>query len=526
MAPSLAQHAGCTLIDINPGIGLWSSKLHEILKPQSHILLEDNQDIFLPFLQPLLDTPNSRYHLRSFADTAKWQPKQYIAEGLLPQLAEVNGEKSPVLIVANLADLSKHAPGRTKRGWSSHIKALDMAYTVRHGLAFQGYGPTRLLMWVGEEEKRAILPRTVHYRSKIAVMMESAFHVEEIAGAAPSASGARREDALEIESGKRVALRMKAKDIFSPPDRRVDIKDIVMQSSDVSRAWHAEMRKLEQGFENHEFSKLVDGPTGPVADFGKPGKPARGRTKNTPEYNRLRTLRNILRGENKRSEKMNRILHDQEAIDKLDLEAHREHLDAEARVAMLKILDVKIQDYKSHLKSLPSTQVNSMLFLDDDRRALAMDPPLLMWDRRQAEPLIVQPDEFYPSQPLALLDFQPKTDIMPMTIEQSMYFKTIATQLMGVKGVNNLRHLNTIAPGAYEALVAQVPAIRDPKKGGRRDVDSVRARNLTLEMLQGLAVAWDKWLFKPEMNDLLTQLGVNHEEGGLAYRKTSSRMAG
>ena len=38
-----------------------------------------------------------------------------------------------------------------------------------------------------------------------------------------------------------------------------------------------------------------------------------------------------------------------------------------------------------------------------------MDPPLLMWDRRNAEPILAEDDEFYHlNKPMALLDFQPQ----------------------------------------------------------------------------------------------------------------------
>ncbi len=58
MKPSLERHVGCDLIDIYPGAGLWSRKLHEALQPRSHILMEPDK-IYKPFLEPLLSTPNA-----------------------------------------------------------------------------------------------------------------------------------------------------------------------------------------------------------------------------------------------------------------------------------------------------------------------------------------------------------------------------------------------------------------------------------------------------------------------------------
>lgn len=487
--------------------------------------MEDRQDLFLPFLQPLLDAPDSRYRLRNFYDSEKWRPKEYVAEGLIPDIKGSAVEDSPFLIIANLANQKRNdAPGRVRRGWASHIKALDMAHSVIHKLGFQAYGPTRMLMWMDDEEKRAILPRTVHYRSKVAVTVESAFHVDEIAGAAPFAAGAHREDIFNVKSASKVAQQMKGEKIYLPPNRRSEINDIVMSSSDVSREWHAELQALEEGFKESKYSQVVGGSPGPVAERGKPGTPSKNGPKNTPEYDRLRILRNVLRGENRLFEKANSMLKHQEEIDKLDLEAHQEGIGPKEREQLLKTLDAKIEDYNGQLGSLSAKNLSQTLFLDDDRRAFAMDPPLLMWDRRKAEPLTTQDDEFYPQQCLALLDFQPKLNPTPMTMEQSTYFEALGTLLLGAKGITNLKHLNTIAPGAYEALVPKVPAIRDPRRGGRRDVESVRARTLTLEMLHGLAVAWDKWLFKPHMNDLLTHIGVSHEEDTLKFRRTNTGL--
>ncbi|KAK4697393.1 hypothetical protein P7C71_g687, partial [Lecanoromycetidae sp. Uapishka_2] len=311
-----------------------------------------------------------------------------------------------------------------------------------------------------------------------------------------------------------------------PPNRRTKIEDIILSSSDVSREWHAELQGLEEGFKNFKLSQFIGGPPGPVTEKAKSGVRARNAPTNSPEYDRLRKLRNILRGENKRFDRSNSVLKHQDEIDKLDLQAHQVGLKAGEKEQTLNTLDAKIKAYKAQLASLSETDLANVLFLDDDRRAFAMNPPLLMWDRREAEPLTVQDEEFYPQQPLALLDFQPLPKPMPITMEQSTYFETLGTLLLGVKGTTNLKHLNTIAPGAYEALVPKVPAIRDPRRGGRRDVESVRARMLTPEMFHGLAVAWDKWLFKPPMNDLLTQVGVSHEERGLVFRKTNRGFAG
>ena len=538
LAPSLAQHIGCTIIDINPGIGLWSSKLHHYLKPRNHILMEPKQNVYLPFLQPLLDTPGSRYRLRDWPNSHIWQPKRYVEEGLLHN-AEGYGGPPPttevpnnsILIIANLAGQRSKVVGESRAAMSAHVKAIDFSHAVRHQSGFQSYGPGRMLMWLSDEDKRPLLPRTVGYRGKLSIYMEANLNLEEIVGF-PHASDAkiRREDALNIHSSEQVAKRMQEKNIKIPLHRQARPGDRISNLSEVSRNWHRELQDLEESFQSGKFNQYVEGPAADLID----GDMSRGRSEKakkkksvtlTPEYNRMMTLRYVANGQNVTIDRINTMLKTQEKIDKMDLELHRDNIKAEDQEELAKAMDSRIQDFKDEIETLTAKQMKALYFLDDDRRAFAMDPPLLMWDRRNAEPLSAHEDEFYAPGEIALLDFQPKsTNRFPMTSEQSFYFDLISTSLFGPAGKTTLKHLKTVAPGAYEALVPQVPAIRDPRKGGRYDIESMRVRALTPEMIHGLAVAWDKWVFKPPIEDTLTQFGTNWEERTTSRKGAIARL--
>ena len=476
--------------------------------------MEPKQDIFLPYLKPLVDAPSSRYVLRDWHDRDRWRPEKYIEEGLIISPEEWERQQqnhSPILILANLADQAvKYTPllkEPSNRGFHSHIKSIDLAHAVRLKSAFQAYGPTRVLMWMPDAEKRALLPRTVGYRGKIAVYMESAFHLEEVAGAAAS-SKVRREDYLDADSGKLVAQRMEENQTLILPERQEQSTDTISVSSK-SRSWHKELAELEEGFKSCRLSQFVGKPPGPLL----PSKAGPKATPTTPEYKKFMKLKAILESQNRVIDRLNQVLQKQEEIDRLDLQAHRDSINKEQQELELKLIDSKIKAYKNELDTLPAKEVERIIFLDDDRKAFSPNHPLLSWDRRRAEPLIVHPNEFYPSKELALLDFQPLSPKkqLPMTHEQSIYFDMICTNLFGRRGFTTLKHLNHIAPGAYDALVPKCPALTDPRKGGRRDVESLRVRNLTPEMLWQLAIAWDEWLFKPSMSELLTQFGANHE---------------
>lgn len=494
--------------------------------------MEPKQNVYLPFLQPLLDATDSRYCLKDWPDSYMWQPKRYVEEGLLHD-AEGRGGPPPtteepnnsILIIANLAGQRHRIVGESRAAMSAHLKAIDYSHAVRHQTGFQSYGPTRMLMWLSDEDKRSLLPRTVGYRGKLSAYMEAVLHLEEIVGF-PHASDAkiRREDALDIESGKQVAKRMQEKDINIPLHRQAKPGDRLFDLSGVSRHWHRELQELEKGFRGGKFSQYVERLAAESTDGHMPWAKSR-KAILTPEYKRMMTLRYVIKGQNATIDRLNIVLKKQEKIDKMYLELYREDIEAVEREENTKALDPWIQEFKDELETLTAKQLNTLFFLDDDRRAFAMDPPLLMWDRRKAEPLSAKEEEFHAPREIALLDFQPKTaDRIPMTSEQSIYFDLISTSLFAPTGQATLKHLKTIAPGAFEALVSQVPAIRDPRKGGRYDVESLRVRAVTPEMIHGLAVAWDNWTFKPPIEDALTQFGTNFEERTTSKKGAIARL--
>ena len=449
----------------------------------------------------MLDAPGSRYHYRCWPPVDAAYIGRYVEEGLLPAASESRGDQSPILLVAN------HGHGRVRAedhsvGVEAVMQAYTHAYNFRHNKSFHTYGPTRMLMWLADSDKRTLLPRTVAYRSKVAVALEMSMHVEEIIGGPPLETKARREDALEIRSGKRVAERTKEEGLILPPRRQLAYEGTFGRSSaGTTRDWHQELQELEEGFKTLKYSQFEGELPKPLIDARSRKEPARKGVPFTAEYKRFQRLKATFNRANVNHNKADKYVQMQEEIDRLDLEAHHTDINSEERKELFHVLDAKIRDFKASLEDLKEVDLQKIMFLDDDRRAFAMEPPLLMWDRRKAEPILAESDEFYHiSKPMALLDFQPQPKSLrdfPMNKKQEDYFDDIATHLMSVRGPATLHHLNKLAPGAFEALTSKVPALRDPRKGGRRDIDFVRNRTLTPEMFHGLALAWDQWLFKP-----------------------------
>ena len=501
LAPSLAQYKGGTVIDYHPGACLFSSKIHDLLKPKNHILIEPQYSTYASFIKPLLDESESRYSHRTWTDERIWLPKQYIEEGLIPKLP-TESENATLFIV--------NATGkqiRTSRDESYQISdslALKFTTASRYSNDFHARGPTRLLLWCDDGEKNSIIPRTVDWRRKLAALVESHCHAEEVVGFGTLAKGAQREQSLIAESARLVQNRMIEKKIRPLPQR--EITQEVAGYSGISRYWHHELRDLEARFDTGELSQFVGAPPGPIVHKSKPGKSkAESKLETTPEYQRLVYLQRILMGQNAALARVQPFVDEQAAIDSLDLRSYTPSLGETEKEALLSEIDRRTQALKDSISRLSMNKEKQFKYLTDDRHALQMAPgPLLMWDQRSYEPLTATQTEFYKPGKMALLDFQAKPQgTLPLNNEQSLYFDLLVSALFAGKGSHDLSTLKNVAPGAYEDLVPRVTELGDARKGGRRHGEGLRNRTLTPKMLWRLAMEWDSWVFKPEMRDLV-----------------------
>ena len=516
LKPSLEPYIGCTIIDINPGVGLFSRKLHEYLRPRNHVLFEPKQRLYLQFLKPLLDNPGSRYCLKDWPDEYRWEASNFIREGLMPNAEGVGGSpptteppNNLALIIGNVANWKWTSPGQNQSKKSMKavnypvIKALDYARRVRQIALSSSAPPPRMLMWMSDMDKHSILPKTIHARNKTSSILEAYCHVEEIAGA-KSRPTVRREDTLNERSMARVAKTMRKSGIQVPERDSTGLDDVKRGLANTSRDWHQELLDLEEAFKAEKIPQFVGLPAGPL----QRRKFNRNDPTRTPEWEKLMELRQVLNGQNKDVALVSKLLRKQAEIDRMDVQiARSKSTDKDQPQSRFKTLDIRIAELKELQAKLSKKQLNQFMFMDDERRAFEMEPPLLMWDRRNAEPLVAQDTDFYHPQDLALLDFQidPDSNVPSTTSDQNTYYDTLATNLLVHRGPTTLRRLNSVGPGAYEALVRNLPSIQNPLKGGRRDVDSIRVRTMTPELLREVAVAWDEWPFKPPMSEILAQ---------------------
>lgn len=538
LSPSLARHTGCTIIDINPGAGLWSSKIHEHLRPKRHLLLE-SEELYLPFLKPLLDAPGSRYLLRDWSGWLPWTTEPYLSEGLIPELPSATmseGRNESLLIIANVGDLLR---SRLRGPPTSHVRLFHYLNNIKFKQNFQAHGTVRLLLWMQDSEKRAILPRTVSHRRKLSLEAEMSCHIEEIVGGPASQISQRREDILDINSSRQVAEAMAKQNIRIPFERKDEAQKLVdgnllstngdqkalientLKIASTHRSWHTDLEQMREDFRDGKFSEYEDQITPATDAKMKVGKREKSkiRASRTPEYLKLRELQRVFDGQIRTNEQVNSFLRQDELIKCLESNTKNQILDEVQRQRKEKELRRLIEDLKRSLEKVPKIVREAFWYVSDNRRAFNQNPPLLMWDCRTAEPLIAREDEFYNPTSLALLDFQPKvSDPFPMSSTESSIFQILAGALFS-NGCNTIFYLNSLAPGATEAIAAKVPALRDSSRGGRQDLWELRARCFTPDMFYGITKAWETWPFKLPLTELMSTLPARADEEVIYNRK-------
>ena len=243
----------------------------------------------------------------------------------------------------------------------------------------------------------------------------------------------------------------------------------------------------------------------------------------TPEFKRMQELRHVLRFNDKKKSILDSLLADEDQIDALQIKILHGNLGPQERNKAIIQRDQLYESFKARLESSATLVPKQLGYQGDDRRAFALEPPLLMWDRRLAEPLVAREDEFLNQKRMSLLDFRPLTpNPYAITPEQSLCVNAIVRQLLH-NGTQTVKQLDQLAPGAFEALVPLVPSLNDPLKGGRAKVNELRTRCLTPEMVNGLADAWEKWALRP---DLLEIVGGGSDVEGVLLTELSSPSRG
>ena len=501
---------------MNPGVGIWSEKLHDILKPRTHILLEPDHRLYQPLLQPLTDAPGSTYRLIPKSGLIWGHLEKILSEEYLPHQepiprgdSRMEKRNDTLLFVANLGQY----PKRAYRGFSSiaNLVLYQFMSAARNHSLFQRYGHVRMLIWIENEERDTLLPQSVSLRRKSAVEAEiSCEYIQEIASGVTAKDSYSRERALEFERTRMVYEKMKEAGITIPPGRETDIiKEIVAgktvdEHKQFTPAFAEELKAMEARYATGEIG--VWEYNGTRRRRSAKEKP---RQSESPELQRLKSLQYQEKFQKRKFEKVNALKTEFNAIFAMQQRFHKTKA-PEERQALEKELKERTDAWRGDVNET-SQETQDMLFAQlDNMRVFDANPPVLMWDRREFEPLQVYPREFRPQRDMCLLDIQPKS-LWPILQKDfpANYdvFEFIISQLFIIPTQSIRRGLSALAPGAYEYLIAECPSLTDPTKGGSLDVDLMSVRRLTQEMLKEIMEAWVRWPFKPTRWEVMSQLG-------------------
>lgn len=510
--PTLQRHKGCDLIDIFPGVGTWSRKLHDVLEPRSHLLLEPEEDFYKPYLEPLLQRPGTKLLRRS---GIVWEElSSVLTPEHLPHQVErryttsETPERNDTLLVT--INLSLY-PKKRFRTFGSLVQLVlfQLISSIRPGSLLQRYGLVRMLIWVADEEKANLVPRNLQRRKKTVVETElstewvceiaGADHVDET-GTKPS-SWFKRDMSIDMEQTGKVLRRMRKQKLVTPPGREtLALREVLelgrrkgavagRQGIRITRSYMGEKEKLESDFDAGMFNESSN------------------------EHKRLKTLQYWTNWNTKRDDHISKLL----------------QMRAKA-IGLIKKGDTtgKAQkladDLEYEVNTLDKNLRLQYLLARDNLHAVQTDPPILSWDNRYAEPLVVKPTEFFPNVPCALLDVQPGAaapilrDMGPNSTRAGDMFDLILRSLMSHATHPISKALDLIYPGAGEGIYPNCPSLRDPHLGGSPmpGWGELTPRSLTRDQFVDVIKAWTEWPFHPTYAQLVSwTLDETAEEEGM-----------
>ncbi|KAM3081273.1 hypothetical protein ACMFMG_005230 [Clarireedia jacksonii] len=512
LKPSLIKHTGCDIIDINPGVGIWSSKLHNLLKPRTHILMENDVKRYSPYLQPLLDEKDSTFklipkhgtvwgHLET-AMTPEYLPHQ---EKLPRGDPKLNQPNDTLLLIANLA----HHPRKVFRGFPSlsMLVTYQLLSAARSHALFHKYGLVRMLLWVPDEEKSYLLPRHVHSIRKSSIEAQvTCESISEIASSTEDTTRFLRDQSFALADSVEVVKKMINQGITTPAHRQGEMEKTARQivagathkgfdeTHRFKRVYSSQLEDLQRRFDKGEIPMRLD-PDPENPDAIPPFHPdwvALIRLSSKVRQNAIQTLAH------------DKLIDEYMEINDLHTELKSADPDAEATQEAKKALDGRIKAWVTAIEGMHTATWHHFIVRFDSRRVTTP------FEKREMEPLKAYSKEFHPPSNTALIDFQPKA-IWPSLAkhfpENYDVFEYIIGNMYSSPTQSVKDAFTNLWPGAYEQLRDNCPSLTDAKKGGSFDLRYLTVRSLTMEMLQEITEAWLKWPFKPTRFDLMKRSG-------------------
>ena len=553
------MHKGCDILDINPGAGLWSQKLHAFLQPRSHVLLEPNPDRFKSFLDPLLNAPGSKYTLVQKDTNDLKSYKEIIDEDVFPNQKRVDpeddsGQKlNTTLLVTGMLVWDPKLPGMAFDSMAKQLYNL-FSSAIRTNDLFHAYGRVRTLFWVSADDFRSVLAESTGSFQKNNRLLEMTQDMELVVTAARVTRGmgkasSGREPQYDIENTVRALQRGRENGMILPAHREDKIQQIAAEIEEISGGtgrsegtWLHEflLKKHREGnsptgllsdalFEHVDIEKALQekfpdvdlnavgnakGTVKKVKSFWKdrPDHPGRAEVE---AYSLTKSADRALIA---KKEHMEAVADVGEDLYNVECRCLRTPPGPERDALLKEIADLEAK-WDKLISKLPANYKVAPLANLDDRMSLRSQPhPRLLWDRRPFEPLTMSSDEAWPPNRLALISTTPFPRPVGQTLDWYEWVQDFVYALYTVSSQPLPEALDKMQHGASQ-IMDSCPSLRDPEKGGRMNLRHLRVRMLTPEMIEELVTAYRDWPFKEpgsDHNKYFRWKGLNKGDGKFA----------
>lgn len=450
-------------------------------------MMDLDAELYRPYLSTLLEKPGVEMVPKS---GLVWKDLLETLNSRLEHQERVHGRNDTLLVTANLSMFPKKA----YRGFDSisTMVLYQFLSSIRQSTLFQRYGLVRMLVWVNDEDKRRLLPRSLSRRKRSAFEAELACDwLHEVAG--PDADESRtalRDDLLNVESGYNTVYRMKGNGLRMPSGRETAMYTRVMGDPTL----HG--KKLAGVLDPHV-----------ARPFKKELSALEASSSSEADEARLKALRHRKKYEGAEGKEYLQLLQQRDSAFKAYLRGD----DMERFAALDAAFNERIENFKKNA-------FNEFQLLRDNYHLFRQSPPALLWDRRSYEPLSVSDEEFFPNAPTALLDIQPKK------MHQLLLDHGPGSSRSGDMADVMLRfwfqNLLAPAPRAMDSLWAgfaesaeRCPSLIDPSKGGSPLSSNgvLLARCINEAQWIEVVQAWMDWRFRPEYTRMLGRLADETE---------------
>lgn len=577
--PTLERNKGCDLISVYPGAGLWTKALHDAVQPRSHLLLEPDEDLYRPFLQPLLD--NEGVCLIPKSGIVWDELNEVLSPENLPNQVEIkrsNHEPPPrndtLLVSINLAMYPKKKYHLFDS--ISRMVLYQLVNSLRSSALFQKYGRVRMLVWVLDNEKMQLLPRVIHQRRRLAIEGELCTeYIAEVCGADSSAAMAGKTTSRTPRVGEEEGASKAESNWTTKRWGQIDLESVRLTLNRM----HEAGIKTPEGRETHQlqqFKKLGLSLETPISltdrisindrltDLELEALKQMERNEQKERMQQMQLLDSAASTDSQHEvEAAAALIRPKTAVEKRIFSLHHYHirLDKEYQdtINFIKKFDkvceawtkaksgprrkaweakaLKLEEaLDQEMAKVPMYMVKTIM-AGRDMLHLMRQPkdlgPVLCWDRRPYEPLPSHAvTDFFPNVPCALLDIQPKVadPLIRAMGPESNNSGDVLDLMIGSflnqrsKSIGEL--LDIMYPGSREGILPLCTTLTDVNKGGipttGMSAMSMRASN-QLQLLDVLD-QFMRWPFRPTYPELVGRLAEDVDGDSSLATETDTPM--